>query len=63
MLRFPPPPSPSRSPSPNILSPQTQIEARLKKEAIPYFQANRFTQAKRAVRREKRRLVREASNR
>lgn len=41
----------------------TQIEARLKMEAIPYFQANRFTQAKRAVRREKRRLVREATNR
>lgn len=39
------------------------MEARLKKESIPYFQANRFTQAKRAVRRERRRLVREASNR
>lgn len=40
-----------------------QIEARLHKEAIPYFQANRFTQAKRALRRERRRLVKEASNR
>lgn len=41
----------------------TQIEARLQKETIPYFQAQRFTQAKRAVRRERRRLVKEAGNR